>query len=369
MAVEAALPFLRGLGERSRLAPVFLLAGPQPFIREYVLDALRARLARDGFQYRSYQVGAADGFAAMINELAGEDLFAPRRLVVCRVLRSHRERGGGAGGRDDGGGENQDGGESGSAGGRRAGAGGDDAALIAAIDRVAGPIHLALLYERDSAPARVRRKVEQAGIAINCMRPFDNQIAQYAEVFARGTALKLSREAADLLAARHGGDLGAIQNVIVKAAISCGERGRIEVSDLGEAGASRAPELFELSESVTRGRIGETIGLFDRAIQTGRDPIELLAVEIIPMVRRMLVAAAVLEKRKGMDEVGKALGYPSASALLGRAVDGARRFGLHRLKRAHRRACELDAQFKMGLLKEREQEIAGMLMELMAAPR
>ena len=121
-----------------------------------------------------------------------------------------------------------------------------------------------------------------------------------------------------------------------------------------------------MAESVARGDVSETIALFDRAIQTGRDPIELLAVEVIPLVRRMLTAASVMARRKGSGDIASALGLPPSSNLLARAVDGARRFGLTRLRRAHRRACELDANFKLGLLKEREQAIAAMLIELMA---
>jgi hypothetical protein len=52
--------------------------------------------------------------------------------------------------------------------------------------------------------------------------------------------------------------------------------------------------------------------------------------------------------------------------LLTRAVDGARRFGLEPLKRAHYRACQLDARFKTGLMKERELAVAAMIVELMA---
>ncbi|MGA2409768.1 MAG: hypothetical protein ABSG46_05175 [Candidatus Binataceae bacterium] len=51
-----------------------------------------------------------------------------------------------------------------------------------------------------------------------------------------------------------------------------------------------------------------------------------------------------------------------------RAILGARRFGLERLTRAHRRATELDAQFKAGLLKERDAATAALLIDLMSPP-
>jgi DNA polymerase III delta subunit len=352
MAIENALAFLRG-GTRV-LAPVVLIAGPHPFLRECVLDTLRLRLASAGFQYRPFQVGGADGYSAAISELEGADLFAPKRLIACRVLKTHRERASVA---DD---DDGDGGDS------KAGGMADESALGAALERISGPVHFALVYERDNAPAKIRRVVEKIGTVINCLRPYDNQIGQYVEVFAQNLGLKLSSNAADLLIGRHGSDLAAISNAIAKAAISCAEGVKVESSDLRAGGASRIPDLFEMAESVARGRPGEALALFDRAIQTGRDPIELLAVEVIPLVRRMLVAASMLEKRKSPTDVARTLGMAPTSPLVVRAIDGGRRFGARRLMRAHRRACELDAKFKNGLIHEREQAISSMLLDLMA---
>jgi DNA polymerase III delta subunit len=179
--------------------------------------------------------------------------------------------------------------------------------------------------------------------------------------------LKLSFDAVDLLAARHGSDLAAIHNALARAAITKDEGCKVEVADLGGGGGpSRIPELFELAESIARGHPGEALTLFDRAIETGRDAIELLALEIIPLVRRMLVAASLLEMRKSAADVARALGMPPTSQLIVRAIDGGRRFGAQRLMRAHRHACELDANFKNGLVRERELAISALLLDLMA---
>jgi DNA polymerase III delta subunit len=353
MAVENALGFLR-TGGASAEAPVYVIAGPQPFLREYVLDNLRKRMAAQGFQYRPFQAGGGEGFGAVIRELEAADLFAPRRFIACRVLKSYRERGS-----DDDGDD-----ESAPAGG-----GGGEAALISAIGKIGPAVRLGLVYDRDNAPAKVKRTAEGAGLVINCMRPFDNQIGQYADVFARSLGLKLARDTADLLAIRHGGDLAAIANALNLAGIAAEAGGKIDEADLGGNAGSRVPDLFELAESVPRGNLNETLALLDRAVQTGRDPIELLAVELIPLIRRMLTAAVMLEKRQGAAAIGRVLGLSPSSNLMMRALDGARRFGIERLTMAHRRATTLDASFKAGLLKEREAAIAGMLLELMGSSK
>ncbi len=350
MPVENALAFLRTLRRDALPAAVTVIAGPQPFLREYCLDQLRARLGQAGYKYRSFQLGAGATIDPILNELGAADLFASKRLVVCRILRSYRERGGSA--EEDTEGRTSD--------------AGAEVALIAAIERLGSGVNLAIVCERDTAPAKIRRVVEQHGTVVNCMRPFDNQIGQYVELFARNIGSRIAPDAVDLLVTRHGSDLSAIANALDRAAIAVDEGKALQAAEFGANGRSRVPDLFELAEAIASGDTNETLALFSRAIQTGRDPIEMLAVEVIPLLRRMLVAAAILAVRKGPPAVASALGMPPSSAMVTRAVDGARRFGLTRLRAAHHRACHLDERFKMGLIKERESAVAGMLLDLMA---
>ena len=133
MAAENALVFLRALAADRAPAAVVVIAGPQPFLREYVLDRLRERLARDGFKYRSFQVGGGDGLREVLAELDGGDLFAPKRLLACRLLRCYRERAGG-------GDEDADGRPTSDAGG--------EAALAAAAERLSPALRLAVVFEQ-----------------------------------------------------------------------------------------------------------------------------------------------------------------------------------------------------------------------------
>ncbi|MGA7870643.1 MAG: hypothetical protein WCA22_07060, partial [Candidatus Binatus sp.] len=90
MPLETALAYLRG-GER-RIPPVVVIFGPHAFLREYVLDSIVRKLAADGCEYRGFQVGAGDDYGAVLNELRAPDLFAPRRALGCRILKSRRDR-------------------------------------------------------------------------------------------------------------------------------------------------------------------------------------------------------------------------------------------------------------------------------------
>ncbi len=354
MAVETALSILRA-GERATLAPAIVISGAHAFLREYVFDTVRRRMLRQGMQYRAFQVGGAEGFDAVLAELREADLFAPVRVVGCRVLRSHR-----------GGGEQSDDDDGAASGGSRSGAGGGEAALAAALETMRGPGALIVVYERDAAPAKIRRAVEQGGLAINCPRPYDNQLTQFAEAFARVQDLRLGPGVAELLISRHAGDLAAIANTLAKAAIHREPGATLSPDDLGEPAAAKIPDLFELAEALSNGRAAAALAVLSRAIAAGRDPFELLAVEIAPVMRRMMLAASMAAHKQSTPQIAAALGMSPSSPLAMRAIEGARRFGMARLTEAYRRVAQLDADFKNGRIKEREEALAGMLLELMS---
>lgn len=354
MPVETALSILRA-GERAKLPAAIVISGPHAFLREYVFDHLRRRMAGQGMRYRGFQVGGAGGFDEVLAELRERDLFAPVRLVACRVLRSHR---GGDSAADE---DAED-----VAGGGRKGAAGGEAALAEALEAMRPPGALLVIYDRDSPPARIRRAVERDGLLINCLRPFDNQLASLAEVFAAATGLRLAPDVADLLVSCHAGDLGAIANTLAKTAVRCAPGATLEAADLAEPAAATIPELFDLAEAIADGRTAAAFTILERALAVGRDPVELLSVEIIPVMRRMMLAAAMAARRQNARQIAAALGMSPASPLAQRAIDGARRFGLARLGLVYRRAGALDAGFKNGQIRQREEELAALLLDLFA---
>jgi DNA polymerase III delta subunit len=354
MPLETALAYIRGASPDRRIPPVVVIFGPHAFLREYVLDSVVRKLAAEGCQYRSFQIGSGDDYGAALNELGAPDLFAPKRAIACRILKSRRDKAETA--------ADTDGGDT-----RGSGSGGSEAALVDTIESARGPGNLILLYEKDSAPAKVRRAAEKSALLVNCMRPFDNQIEQYVNAFAHSLGLKLLPAALDLIISRHGGDLAAVANTLGKVTIFAEPGKPVQPGDLDE-GARRMPEAFELAESVSRGRSSAALAQLGRALILGREVFEILAVEIIPMMRRMMIAASMMAARRSPGDVASALGLPPQSGLATRAIEGARRYGLARLERAYWRACAMDAGFKDGTIKGREEALAGLILDLMTAP-
>ncbi len=353
MGAETALSVLRA-GERTSLPAAIVISGPHVFLREYVFDTVRRRLLSPSVQYRGFQVGGAGGFDALLAELREPDLFAPVRVIGCRVLRSHR------------GGAVEDDGEDDAASPAAARSG--EAALADALEAMRPPGSLVVIYERESAPAQIRRAADRCGLVISCPRPFDNQLPQFAEAFARAVGLRLGRGVADLLVSRHIGDLAAIANTLAKAAVDCAPGATLSSTDLSGPAAARVPDLFDLAEALAGGRASSALAILERAVAAGRDPLELLSVEIVPVMRRMMAAASMGEQRRSPTQIASALGLAPTSPMALRAIEGARRLGVARLRQAYRRVSELDAQFKNGRIKERDEALAAMLLDLLGLP-
>ncbi len=354
MAVEPAIAFLRSLARPREIPAAVLITGPNQFLREYVLDRVARELRVQGFKYRSFQVSDEEDLAAMLHELRAPDLFAPRRLIACRVLKSVREA--------------PDDAEARPAAGRGKSAG-VEASLVDAIGGLRGAdSRLAIIYERDNAPAKLRRAVEQSGLVVTCMRPFDDQLGQYATLFARLLNCRLAPEAADLLAGSFSGDLGGIANAIAKAALGHQAGALLKPGDFATGASGRAPELFAISEAIGRADLLAALGMLERAMAVGRDALEILGVEIVPTLRRMMLATALLRSGKSVSGLAAALGMAPGSQMAARAVDGARRFGPDRLRRAYQAACDLDASIKAGLTSETREALARLLIDLAAEP-
>src|ERR1700680_5176983 len=130
MPLENALAYLPGPASR-KLPPVAVIFGPHAFLREYVLDSIVRKLVAAGCQYRSFQIGSGDDYGAVLNELRAPDLFAPRRAIACRILKSRRDKAENA--------ADTDGGDA-----RASGSGGSEAALVDTIESARGPGNLIL---------------------------------------------------------------------------------------------------------------------------------------------------------------------------------------------------------------------------------
>jgi DNA polymerase III delta subunit len=352
MPAENALAFLSRIDGKAHLPPVILIAGPQIFLKEYTLDACRQALRGPGCESQSFQVASGNDFGPVLEAMAAPSLFAPATIASCRILRSR------GGGDDDG--EESEAPVSSATG---------DSRLARAIELARSPSHLILLYERDNAPAKVQRQVEKGGACVICNKPFESQLPQYANLFARRLGLKIGYATAEMLTERYGGNLAAMHNAMVLAAIAAPQQSPDDFLRSGVRGADLGGELFQIAESLSGELPLMPLAMIDRAVALGRDPTELLSLEIIPELRRLLIAATLGMRGQGPAEIAMEIGMSPRNPRATATANAARRYGLQRLARVYREAIHLDARFKDGTVKEREQALSALLAPLLLEER
>lgn len=356
MAAENALACLHQLEAGKPLLPAAtLITGTQVFLKEYVLECCCAVLRGEAAELRRFHIGSGADLGPVLEAVAAPSLFASATTAVGRILRTRRVRA-----------EADEEGEEQEAGAR---GGGDDALLIEAVQTVRLPSRLVLLYERDSAPAKVTRAVESHGLTIVCNRPFDSQLAQYAGLFAHRLGLTLSPAALELMALKYGTNLLEMHNALALAALVKAIQPPEEfLRTLG--GDSRlGGELFALSESLAGERPQLAFALLDGALGLGRDPNELLAVEVIPALRRMVTAANLAEQHRSPLDLAVALKLPPRSPMIGAAMEAAKRFGKRHLTAVYRAAVALDRGMKDGTIRDKEAALSGLLLALLSSSR
>lgn len=350
MASENALAFLSQLEAGKALLPaVILISGPQAFLKEYVLDACRDALRGPGRESQSFHIGPGAGFGAVMEAVSAPSLFAPAMVATCRIFRSR-------------GAAESDGGEAGEG---RASRGTEDSSLSRAIELARTPSHLILIYDRDNAPAKVQRQVEKAGLGVICSKPFESQCSQFATLFARRLGLKINYASADALTERYATNLAAMHNTLVLAAIATIEQNPDEFLRSATGTVDLGGELFQISESLSGDLPLMPLAMIDRAVAIGRDPTELLSLEIIPALRKLLIAATLTMQGQGPAEIAMEISMSPRSPRVTATVNAARRYGLRRLTRTYREAIDLDASFKNGTVKEREQALSSLLAPLL----
>ena len=108
-----------------------------------------------------------------------------------------------------------------------------------------------------SAMDRLARK---AGEFVNCSAPKETELPRYIERLAGRRGKQVSRDAAALLAAWTGADLGRLDGELEKLSLYVGERERIVIEDVGAVVvATTSPAPFALPDAISSGRVGQAL--------------------------------------------------------------------------------------------------------------
>nr|BAL53681.1 DNA polymerase III subunit delta [uncultured Planctomycetota bacterium] len=241
-----ALQFLAENKPLRTVRALYVLAGPDRFLKRLVLERLLARLAPEQGQEwsRSDYAGDSEHLAEVLTEVQTPALWGGRRLVVVddadQFVSRYRET----------------------------------------LEKLAGQ-HLAavliLLVEKWASNTRLAKALPQDALIL-CETPKARQLVSWCQNrTASEYGKKLATEAAELLVELTGSDLGLLEQELAKLAVYVGEGQSITSEDVDKLVArNRMQTVWQILEALGRGQLSEALVILGRLLEQGEEPLAIL---------------------------------------------------------------------------------------------
>jgi len=238
---------LRSALAKGRVAPLYLLAGDEPLLRDDALGGLRAVVLGDApadFDFEQLR-GEETPAARLRDAVRALPVMAPRRLVVLRDPEAAR--------------------------------GGAARALAEALADVAPELAgqettvLVVTSARPDRRARWVKALEREGERVECSAPGDARgLAAFLREEAARQGLELEAEAAGLLAERVGPQLLLLRRELEKASLLAGPGEAVTRRHVEQSVQDVAEQpIWDLTDAIGEGRAGDALALLARLQQGG----------------------------------------------------------------------------------------------------
>ena len=287
---------LAGHLAKGELAPVYLVFGPEDFLRGEAVKLIREKAARGKEPCDTAELDAAEGDPRkLLDELRTPSLFAPRRLALIENARLLFEP--------------------------------TVEPLLRYVEQPSPRTTLVLIAGemRQSArkppkkPKKEATKSAPAGkpaahtkehllrkiTVVECPMVSQKRLADWCIQRARALGKPMAPDAADLLADMIGTNLGEMDGQIRNLITYCKERPRItgkDVSDL--CSADRLWRTWELTEAILDRRTAAALRALDRILRDAEKPVGILAA-IGRDVRRLIVVKQLARQRLSHAEIAQ----------------------------------------------------------------
>lgn len=284
-----------------RVAPVYIVHGPDRYLREEMETALRGAVLAPGWESLNYQVldGDAVSLDQMVEMAAAPPWGGGGRLLVVRGAPYFRD---GASGR----------------GRRRRGGAGDGAAdgrtrgEAAFLGYLAAPSPTTcILFDADEevdASHPLVQAVSACGKVVAARRPGRDGLTAWVAREAARLGKRVAPAVAARLVERCQEDRLLLCRELEKLACYAGERQEITFDDIrAVVGKSREESVFEMLDAVADRDAGRALALLDELLGRGEAPLGILAL-LARQVRLACHAAGLAEEGLGPDEIAVRLG-------------------------------------------------------------
>lgn len=269
--------------ESGRIAPVYLVHGPELYLHQVILGALRRAIVPPGME-SLHQVEWVGGppVEELIEAAATPGFGGGRRLLVCvdhplfaKERPSERE----------------------------------EERFCAYLER---PWDGAAILFRQREPADGRRRTVQrlakAGVVLQAIPPKLPEVEGWIRERAAGIGLRLEGRAASILVERVGAQLASLERELEKLADYAWPEARVGEETVARlVGPSREESVFALVDAVGSGQTGQALALLARMLRQGEQPLGLLAL-IVRQWRLLWQASELVAQGYNASAIAKQLG-------------------------------------------------------------
>ncbi len=224
---------------KGRVAPVYLVAGPEHFLADQAVAAIGEAVAsQTGECVRSFYHGDETDLATVLDTLRTPDLFSPARLIIISPAARFVEK--------------------------------YDARLAAYVAAPADASHLVLVLEKTDGRKKLTKTVEKAGGLVACKRLYDRDLIPWITARAKAMGRSIDSGAASLLAEFLGPDLAMLAAELDKLAVFAGGRKKITAAAVQEVSLrDRGHEIYELTDAIGRRQPARALAVLEGLLERG----------------------------------------------------------------------------------------------------
>ena len=303
--------------ESGELAPIYCLHGPERFLIDRCVAALRQRILGKasgqsaGLNYETFDLKESS-LGEVLSIARTLPMFAKQRLVIARGLELVKS---------------------------------DGLEPLTAYAAHPNPSTcLVLLAEKIDGRLRAFLALRKAGFLHEFPRLKDRDLGPFIAREAKSSGLGIDSDAAEALANAAGPDLGRLMQALEQLEIYAGKNGRISRAQVEElVPESRERNVFELTKAIGTGDVRRALDLVTNMLRNREPPLRVQAM-LLRQLRQTWRAKELAAANVSRAEMAAAVGLPPF--FLDDVLVPARRMSVAALRRSFERLYQADRAFK-----------------------
>ena len=303
--------------ERGEIAPLYCLHGPERFLIDRAVEALRCKILgtaagdTSGLGYEAFDLKEVS-LAEVVAAARTLPMFVKQRLVIARGLEQVKA---------------------------------ESLEPLTAYAAHPNPSTcLVLLAEKVDGRLRAFAALRRAGYLHEFARLKDRELGPFIAREAKTRGMTIDSDAAEALANAAGPDLGRLMQALEQLEIYAGQSGRISRAQVEElVPESRERSVFELTKAIGTGDTRRALGLVTNMLRNREAPLRIQAM-LLRQLRQTWRAKELAAANVPRAEMAAAVGLPPF--FLDDVLVPARRMSVAALRRSFERLYQADRAFK-----------------------